>query len=110
MEEHPLDQYEFLGALQHRDEVEMWLQINGDGAATDDVDAIDARLQAVTDEDSRFAAHFAAPAGTAWWWRRFPSDPAAQDYIQRTGGRAATPDWVCWTCAAAPGRFGLPAG
>jgi hypothetical protein len=81
MEEHPLDQYEYLGALEHRDEVETWLQISGDQAAMDAVDEIDAIFEGVTCEDGRFADHFAAQAGDGWWWNRLPSDPAAQQYL-----------------------------
>jgi hypothetical protein len=81
MEEHTLDQYEYLGALEHRDQIEIWLQITGDQAAMDGVADIDARFENVTCEDGRFADHFAAQAGNGWWWKRVPSDPKAQQYI-----------------------------
>lgn len=85
IEDHPLDQYEYLGALQHRDELELWLQIGGDQAAVDAVADIDARFEALTLDDSRFADHFSAQAGAGWWWERMPSDAEAQQYI--------TQDW-----------------
>jgi hypothetical protein len=81
MEQHPLDQYEYLGALEHRDELELWLQINGEQGAIDAVADIDARFEDLTCEDGRFAAHFASKGGQGWWWNRLPSDPEAQQYI-----------------------------
>lgn len=86
LEQHPLDQFEYLGALEMRDEVESWLQISGDQRAMDEVDAIDHRFATLTLEDDRFAIRFASQAGVGWWWNRLPSDPAAQDYLVR--------DWI----------------
>jgi hypothetical protein len=49
----PLDQFEYLGALQRRDEVELRLQLSGDQLILDVVAEIDAR-EALTVEDNRF--------------------------------------------------------
>ncbi len=81
LEQHPLDQFEYLGALQIRDEVQEWVQINGDQAAMDEVEAIDYQFERLTEEDDRFATRFAAAAGSGWWWNRLPSDPSARDYL-----------------------------
>jgi hypothetical protein len=85
LEHGPLDQYEYLGALQNRDEVELRLQLTGDPHMMDLIADVDARFEAVTVDDSRFAERFPAEAGSAWWWRRFPADPKSQVYI--------TQDW-----------------
>ena len=45
LEDHPLDQFEYLGALEIRDEVEIWLNMSGDRAAADEVDDLDARFE-----------------------------------------------------------------
>lgn len=81
LEDHPLDQYEFLGALVCRDALEMWLQIHGESDAWDATEEVDARFESVTADDDRFALHFAKQAGSGWWWGRLPADPAALDYI-----------------------------
>lgn len=81
IEDHPLDQYEYLGALEHRDQVETWLQTSGDQVAMNAVSEIDALFERVTCEDGRFAHHFIAHSGAGWWWKRMPSDPEAQRYI-----------------------------
>ena len=88
LEHGPLDQYEYLGALQNRDEVELRLQLSGDRHMRDIVAEVDARFEAATVEDSRFAERFSAEVGSGWWWRRFPADPRSQAYIAedwRTG-------------------------
>lgn len=81
LEDHPLDQYEYAGALELRDRLEVWLNVSGDQVAVNAVAEIDARFDDVTCEDDRFAIHFREEAGTGWWWLRMPSDPQAQDYI-----------------------------
>jgi hypothetical protein len=81
METHPLDEFEYLGALQKRDEVEEWLQISGNQQAIDEVANIDARFDDLTEEDGKFASRFSAQAGLGWWWNRVPSDPASRSYI-----------------------------
>src|SRR5258708_18908571 len=85
IEEHSLDQYEYLGALEHRDEVEMWLQISGDQAAMDAVADFDALFDAVTCEHGRFADHFYAQAGSGGLWELHPADPEAHQYILQGG-------------------------
>jgi hypothetical protein len=74
-----------LGALQNRDDLELRLQLSGNLHMMDLVAEVDARFEAVTVEDSRFAERFSAEAGSAWWWRRLPADPKSQVYI--------TQDW-----------------
>lgn len=83
LEEHPLDQHEYLGALQLRDELEEWLQISGDREAMDSAALVDARFEDLTDNDGRFARCFPEQAGRGSWWHRLPSDSAAQDYVLR---------------------------
>jgi len=83
--EHPLDQHEYLGPLEHRDAIAEWLEVHGRAGASDAVGEADADFQALTVEDSRYAVHFAAQAGPGWWWQRMPSDPVALDYL--------TQDW-----------------
>jgi hypothetical protein len=79
--DHPLDDYEYLGALVQRDEVELWLQISGDQAMMDAASTIDAEFEEITIEDSRFAEHFSTQAGTGWWWSRLPKAPESLRYI-----------------------------
>jgi hypothetical protein len=81
LEQHPLDQYEYLGALQARDAVEQWIQTQGDQATFDGVEAIDYRFEVLTAEDDRFAARFTHESGPGWWWMRLPADPSAQEYL-----------------------------
>jgi hypothetical protein len=79
-----LDQYEYLGPLEHRDAIAEWLEVHGAGA-NDVVDEVDAEFEALTVEDQRYALHFTARAGRGWWWQRMPSDPVALGYL--------TQDW-----------------
>jgi len=81
IEDHPVDQYEYLCALEDRDAVETWLQTSGDQVAMDAVAEIDALFERVTCEDDRFANRFIVHSGTGWWWKRLPSSPEAQQYI-----------------------------
>jgi len=80
-EQEPLDQFEYLGVLQVRDELEVWLQISGDPRAMERVDALDHDLAMLTMEDGRFAVQFSSQAGAGWSWNRMSSDPAAQEYL-----------------------------
>lgn len=81
-----LDQYEYLGALQVRDDLETWLNMNGHPAVADSVDEIDSRFEDLTSHDLRFAEHFAAQAGSGWWWSRMPRDSDARQYIVQDWG------------------------
>lgn len=83
--DHPLDQYEYLGLLQHRDAVATWLEVLSDSRATECVDEVDADFEALTVEDSRYAERFSAHAGPGWWWQRVPADSKALSYL--------TQDW-----------------
>ena len=83
--EHPLDQFEYLGLLSHRDIIAAWLEVRGDNRTRDTVDEIDADFEGLTVEDSRYAEHFSTEAGPGWWWQRVPADPEALSYL--------TQDW-----------------
>ena len=83
LEDHPLDQFEYLGALECRDGFQDFLASSGDTRTADLADEIDARFQDVTIEDSRFADHFESQVGTGWWWLRLPKSQEAQAYIFR---------------------------
>ena len=72
--------------MQNRDEMELRPEVSGDQQMMDFVAKADARFEAVSVKDSRFAERFSAEAGSGWWWRRFPADPESQDYSARTGG------------------------
>lgn len=85
LDDHPLDQFEYLGLLSHRDGIATWLEVHGDSRTRDVVDEIDADFEALTIEDSRYAERFSAQAGPGWWWRRVPADSAALSYL--------TQDW-----------------
>ena len=83
--DHPLDQFEYLGLLSHRDSIATWLEVHGDGQIRDTVDEIDADFERLTEEDYRYYERFSAQAGPGWWWRRVPADPEALSYL--------TQDW-----------------
>jgi hypothetical protein len=106
LEHGPLDQYEYLGALQNRDEVELRLQLSGDQHMMDLVAEVDARFEAATVEDSRFGERFSVEAGGGWWWRRFPADPRSQAYITQDWPRRRTGV----AQAAGPERRGVSRG
>jgi hypothetical protein len=83
LDDHPLDKFEYLGLLSHRDALATWLEVHGDGRTRDTVDEIDADFEALTIEDSRYTERFSAQAGSGWWWRRLPADPEALRYVTR---------------------------
>ena len=83
--ERPLDQFEYLGLLNHRDIIAAWLEVRGDNRTRDTVDEIDTDFEGLTVEDSRYAEHFPTQAGPGWWWQRVPADHEALSYL--------TQDW-----------------
>jgi hypothetical protein len=56
--------------MQNRDELELGRRLSNDEHMMNTVATADARFEAATVKDSRFAEHFFAEAGTGWWWRR----------------------------------------
>ncbi len=48
-----LDQYEYLGLVQHRDSVQQWLEVRGSDLVAAAVDEIDVDFQALTVEAFR---------------------------------------------------------
>ena len=83
LEDHPLDQSEFLAALQTRDLVQELLVLRGSDPFEDAVDEIDAHFDDLTVENARFCERFKEQAGSGWWWMRLPKNPSAQAYIVR---------------------------
>jgi hypothetical protein len=81
LEDHPLDTYEYLGALECRSEVQEMLALRGDESMADAVNAIDSRFEDLTITDGRIVDRFPEQSDGGWWWRRLPKDPLAQGYI-----------------------------
>ena len=59
---HPLDQFEYLGLVTHRDALATWLEVRGGSLTRGTVDEIDADFERLTVQDSRFAGRFLAQA------------------------------------------------
>jgi len=80
MEHHPLDGFEYEEALASRDRASVALEIRGPGADWAELDAIDARFQAITAEDER--SPFTSDRPTNTWWRwRLPTSPEHLSYL-----------------------------
>ena len=84
LSDHPLDDFEYLGLLSHRDVIATWLEVHGDSRTRDAVDDVDADFQDLTVVDSRFAEHFPEHARSGWWWQRVPADPEALGYLTQS--------------------------
>jgi hypothetical protein len=78
--DHPLDSFEYEGALECRDLLAEALVLAGDERLWDQADELDSQFQAMTVEDR--SSPFAVRAPPCWWRQRLPRSDEYRAYLR----------------------------